>query len=80
MIEFILRENVLTDNTLELSEKGKVFHGGYIAIIKEYTFQSAWSDKLRVKKFRSAIRLKEYLAKKYPECNYIEFKGTNIDN
>jgi len=65
--EFILRENVLTDNVLLLSEEGKVFKGGYIAIIKEYTYQNSWSDKLGVKRFRNEERLNNYLNKNYPD-------------
>ena len=65
--EFILRENVLTDNVLLLAEEGKVFKGGYIAIIKEYTYQNSWSDKLGVKRFRNKERLNNYLNKNYPD-------------
>lgn len=65
--EFLLRENVLTDNTLLLADEGKVFKGGYIAILKEYTFQNSWSDKLGIKKFRSKERLLKYIGKHYPD-------------
>lgn len=65
--EFILRENVLTDNVLLLADEGKVFKGGYIAIIKEYTYQNSWSDKLGVKRFRNNERLNNYLNKNYPD-------------
>jgi hypothetical protein len=65
--EFILRENVLTDNILILADEGKVFKGGYIAIIKEYTYQNSWSDKLGVKRFRNKERLNNYLNKNYPD-------------
>ena len=34
----IIQENVLTDNILILPDNGKIFKGGYIAIIKEYVF------------------------------------------
>jgi hypothetical protein len=68
--EFILRENVLTDNTLLLADEGKVFKGGYIAIIKEYSFQNSWSDKLTTKKFRSEERLNNYLDKNYPDFQF----------
>lgn len=65
--EFILRENVLTDDTLLLADEGKVFKGGYIAIIKAYTYQNSWSDKLGVKRFKSEDRLNNYLEKNYPQ-------------
>jgi hypothetical protein len=77
--EFILRENVLTDNILIIPNKGKIFKGGYIAIIKEYQFQTAWSDKETILRFRSKFRLNKYLDKHYPEADYIDFEGTCIE-
>lgn len=68
--EFILRENVLTDNILLIPSKGKVFKGGYIALIKEYHYQNAWSDKETIKRFRSQDRLNTYLEKHYPQANF----------
>ena len=43
--EFILQENVLSDNILVVPNSGKVFKGGYVAIIKENAYQNAWTDK-----------------------------------
>lgn len=65
--EFILRENVLTDNILIVPQKGFIFKGGYIAIIKEYTFATAWSDKEHIKMFRKKESLYKYLDKHYKE-------------
>jgi hypothetical protein len=70
MRQFILQENVLSDNILIAADKGKAFKGGYIAFIKEYSFQSAWTDKESVVKFKSEKQLHKYLAKKYPEFDY----------
>jgi len=67
----ILQENVLTDNLLILPDNGKIFKGGYIAIIKEYVFLNAWNDKLIIKKFRKNISLNKYLAKKYPNISIL---------
>ena len=67
MEAYILRENVLSDNTLILASEGKVFKGGYIAIIKEYTYQNAWCDKEAVKRFTKRETLETYLNKYYPE-------------
>ena len=75
MREFILRENVLTDNVLAVADKGKIFKGGYIAIIKEYEFQNSWSDKESIKRFRSKDRLISYLDKHYPDAD-IDGEGT----
>ena len=71
MRTFILSERVLTDNVLLLPDNGKVFKGNYIAIIKEYRFLNAWSDKERILKFRKQERLEKYLTKNYPEFEYI---------
>lgn len=80
MNEFILRENVLTDNILMIPDKGKIFKGGYVGIIKEYQFQNAWSDKEIIKRFRSKERLNEYLDKNYPQIQYeYDFCGTCLE-
>jgi hypothetical protein len=76
--EFILRENVLTDNVLTIPNKGKIFKGGYIAIIKENQYQTAWSDKETIKRFRSVDRLNEYLNKHYSEVE-IDFTETCLE-
>lgn len=66
-MEFILRENVLTDNILKVAPKGKIFSGGYVAIIKEYSYQNPWQDKETVKRFRKFETLHKYLEKHYTE-------------
>jgi hypothetical protein len=80
--EFILRENVLTDNIVLLSDKNKVFSGGYIAILKEYVYETSWSDKLNVKRFRSKESLCKYLDKKYTqeELEVLDFTDTELSN
>ncbi|MFA7289193.1 MAG: hypothetical protein WC055_09960 [Melioribacteraceae bacterium] len=71
MNTFILKENVLTDNVLLIPEEGKVFKGNYIAIVKEYTYQNAWSDKLsNIQRFRTEKSLLKFLGKNYPEFEY----------
>ena len=67
MTTYILKENVLTDNLLIMPDENKVFKGGYIAVLKEYTFQSAWSDKESIKRLKSEKELQKYLDKNYPE-------------
>ena len=76
--QFHLKENVLTDNILNVPKKGKIFKGRYVAIIKEYVFETAWSDKEIIKRFRSLAKLKAYLAKKYPQAD-IDFAGTCLE-
>jgi len=67
MQTFILKENVLTDNVLYLADKGKIFKGGFIALVKEFTFETSWTDKETVKRFRKEEQLKKYIGTKYPE-------------
>ena len=76
--EYILRENVLSDNTIMIPSKGKIFKGGYIAIIKEYQFQTSWSDKEIVKRFRNVDRLMSYLDKQYPQVE-IDLTETRLE-
>ena len=77
MREFILKENVLTDNVLAIADKGKIFKGGYVAIIKEYEFLNSWQDKENVKRFKHKHTLNAYLDKHYPQAD-IDFEGTTL--
>ena len=74
MQSFILRQNVLSDNVLHVAEQGKVFKGGYIAIVEEYTFRNAWSDNKQIRRFRSEKSALSYLTKNYThtELEHIE--------
>ena len=79
MNTYILNERVLTDDTLSIPSKGKVFRGGYIAIIQTYTFTNTWNDKLlKPLRFRSKERLLKHLDKHYPEFEAL-FEGTCIE-
>lgn len=66
MRNYILSENVLTDNELFLADKNKVFKGGYIALIKEHKYLNAWADKESIKRFKNLKTLSNYLNKNYP--------------
>jgi hypothetical protein len=79
MQTYILQENVLTDNLLLLADKGKIFKGGYIAIIREFVFQNSNSDReLEPKKFRSVNSLNKYLDKHYKDLE-VDFFGTALN-
>ncbi len=80
--EFLLRENVLTDNILIVANKGKIFKGGYIAIIKENRFKNAWADEETITRFKNVDRLNAYLDKHYSEDELInlDFIDTCIEN
>lgn len=68
--EFILNENVLSDDVLFLADEGKTFKGGYIAIVHYHTFQNAWTDKKNKIAFKTSGSLARYLSKNYPEFEY----------
>ena len=65
MQTFILQENTLTDNLLLLADEGKIFKGGFVAIVQEFEFKNEWSDKEKIKKFRSVNALRKYIQKNY---------------
>jgi hypothetical protein len=67
METYILRENVVSDNILMLASENEIFKGGYIAVLKEYSYQNAWSDKETKIRFRKRETLFKYLDKKYPQ-------------
>jgi hypothetical protein len=64
---YTLKENVLSNNTLVLSDEKKIFKGGYIAMAMEYICQNSQTDRMTVKRFRSQERLNKYLSKNYPD-------------
>ncbi len=68
MVRYVLEERVLTDNILMIADEGKVFKGGYLAIVQEYEFATTWTGKpLEPKRFKSQKRLFDYIGKAYPE-------------
>jgi len=79
MQSFILRECVLNDDTLILSDKGKIFKGGYIAFVKYYTFKNAWCNNEHIKRFRSKQSLLTFLNKRYKDLNLLDFTDTSIN-
>jgi len=62
----ILKENVLSNNTLVLADQNKIFKGGYIAMAMEYIHQNSQTDRMTIKRFRNRERLDKYLSKNYP--------------
>ena len=67
MQTFILKEGVLNDDELYLADENKVFSGNYIAIITQYVFETHWTNKRIIKRFRKEEQLKKYIGTKYPE-------------
>jgi hypothetical protein len=67
MQNYILQENVLTDNILMLCDQNEIFKGRYIAILKEYRYATPWTDKETIKRFRKRETLYKYLNKNYPK-------------
>lgn len=67
METYILRENVVSDNVLLLANENELFKGHYIAILKEYTYATPWTDKETIKRFKKRETLFRYLNKYYPE-------------
>lgn len=70
MTNYILKENCLTDDKLFLPSEGMIFKGGYIAILKIYTYQNEWSDKESIKKFKSETAFQKFLSKNYPNFKF----------
>jgi hypothetical protein len=79
MQSFILKECVLNDDTLTVSDKGKIFKGGYIAIVEHWTFQNSWSNKKHVKRFRSKKSLMDFINKNYKDLDLLDFTNTSIN-
>ena len=70
MESFIIKEGALNDDILMLAESGKIFKGGYVAIIEYYVFRNEWANDVKYKKFRSEESLNKFLKKNYPLFEY----------
>ena len=70
MESFILKEGVLNDDILMLADDGKIFKGGFIAIIEYFTFANEWNNDKRFKKFRTQKSLDNFLKKNYKDFDY----------
>lgn len=70
MRTYILKEGVLNDDTLYVAEEGKVFSGGYIAIVEKWVYQNTQSNRLITKCFRKQARLDAFISKNYPNFEY----------
>ena len=67
---FILREGCLNDDTLHIAPNGYHYRGGYIAVLKYYTFRNAWSNDEHIVRFKSVNSLSKYLVKHYPDFEF----------
>lgn len=62
---YTLRQGVLNDDELFIPEEGKLFKGGYIAIVEYHRYLNAWNNTHHVKRFRNRNQLIKYLDKNY---------------
>jgi hypothetical protein len=67
METYILRQNVVSYNVLLLANENELFKGHYVAIVKEYTYATPWSDKEHVKRFKKRETLFKFMNRYYPE-------------
>jgi hypothetical protein len=65
MVTTILKEGVLNDDTLYIADSGKVFGGGYIAILEYYTFANSWGNHKHVKRFKKQTTLDKFINANY---------------
>lgn len=65
MIEIILKENVVSNDTVRIAEEGEIFKNNIIAILYQHKYLNPWMDKLVVKKFRKASTLLKYVNEHY---------------
>lgn len=70
MITYVLKEGVLNDDELFIPDEGKIFSGGYIAILEYWTFASTNHNNKNIKRFKNQSTLDKYLSKNYPDFEY----------
>ncbi len=61
----VIKENALTEDVLYTADNGKVFSGGYEAILEYYTFANEWSDNKHVRRFKTLDNANKYIEKHY---------------
>ena len=62
---FIIYQGVLNDDIVHIVNKGKMFKGGFIAVLEYYTYLNEWNNKKNYKYFKNLNTLKKYIDKKY---------------
>ena len=70
MESYILHEGALNDDTIHIANTGKVFKGGYIAVIEYFKYQNNWSNSKHFVRFRSEVKMNEFIQKNYPNFNF----------
>lgn len=76
---FTIRAGGLNDDQLLVAPKGKVFTGGYKAILESYTFETHWTDKKHTRRFRTLDNALKYIDKHYSPYECVEC-GLDIDS
>ena len=61
----IIKEGVLNDDVLYISDENKIFEGGYVAILEYYTFQNTWSNKKHTRKFKTLKNAYKFIGKNF---------------
>ena len=81
-MSYVLVEGVLNDDMLHIANKGKVFKGGYIAIVEYHTFLNEWNNRKHYKRFRNLETLQKFIGKKYPKADVelYQFDEMGVDN
>ena len=59
----ILNEGVLNDDMMLIAHEGYKFKGGYEAIVEYWTYQSEWSNKQNIKKFKTLENAEKFITK-----------------
>jgi hypothetical protein len=67
----VIKENALTEDTLYIADNGKVFGGGFVAIIEYFTYANEWGDHKHYKRFRTLKTMQAYLNKNYADCEVL---------
>ena len=66
----LIREGVLNDDLLHTAEEGKIFKGGYEAVLEYYTFQNTQSNSKNLRRFKTYENAQKFIEKKYKELNH----------
>ena len=60
-----IQEGVLNDDILYIADKGKIFKGGYEAVLEFWTYQNTQSNNKNIRRFKTYENAQKFILKNY---------------
>lgn len=60
-----IKEGVLNDDILYISDEGKIFKGNYEAVLEYWTYQNTQSNNKNIRRFKTYENAQKFILKNY---------------